>query len=136
MATKRKAKCRMSQIAPQWLVDDVISTAEYYRDVLGFTFNNFFGNPPAFVIVSRDGVQLNFRQTKDRGNTSGTRLVADTYDAYVRVSNVESLAEDLRAKNANIVHEPVTRIYNMRELVVRDCNGYVLCFGEDVEPAA
>jgi len=30
-------------------VNDVIETAEYYRDVLGFTFERFFGNPQLYT---------------------------------------------------------------------------------------
>lgn len=54
----------------------------------------------------------------------------ETFDAYVYVSNVDLLATELRAKKADIVEGPVNRVYDMRELVVRDCNGYVLAFGQ------
>jgi len=33
-------------------------SAEYYRDVLGFSFNRYWGEPPCFVMLERDGVQL------------------------------------------------------------------------------
>jgi hypothetical protein len=54
----------------------------------------------------------------------------ETFDAYVYVSNVDQLAAELRAKKADIVEGPVDRIYDMRELLVRDCNGYVIAFGQ------
>ena len=57
-------------------------------------------------------------------------VMDDTFDAYIYVSNVDRLAAQLRAKKADIVEGPVDRIYNMRELLVRDCNGYVLAFGQ------
>ena len=43
--------CTMNRAAPYFLVDDVFTTAEFYRDVLGFTFDEFFGDPPSFTIV-------------------------------------------------------------------------------------
>ena len=53
-----------------------------------------------------------------------------TFDTYIYVSNVDELATELRAKKVEIIEGPINRIYDMRELLVRDCNGYVLAFGE------
>jgi catechol 2,3-dioxygenase-like lactoylglutathione lyase family enzyme len=125
--------CRMNRAVPYFLVDDVFATAEFYRDVLGFTFDEFFGVPPSFAIVDRDDVRIMFRQMRParppvaRPNRS---VMDETFDAYIYVSNVDRLAAELRAKSAEIVEGPVNRIYKMRELLVRDCNGYVLAFGQ------
>jgi hypothetical protein len=56
--------------------------------------------------------------------------MAEKYDAYIYVSDVDELATELRATKADIVEGPVKRAYDMRELLVRDCNGYLLAFGE------
>jgi catechol 2,3-dioxygenase-like lactoylglutathione lyase family enzyme len=125
--------CRMRSAAPYFLVDDVFATAEFYRDILGFTFDEFFGEPPSFAIVKRDDVRIMLRQVRPARPPSArpNRSVMDeTFDAYVYVSNVDQLARELRAKRADIVEGPIDRIYNMRELLVRDCNGYVLAFGQ------
>lgn len=127
------ADCRMMRSASYFLVDDVFATAEFYRDVLGFTFDEFFGVPPSFVMVQRDDVNIMFRQVRPprtpvaRPNRT---IMDETFDAYVYVSNVDQLAAELRAKRADIVEGPVDRIYDMRELLVRDCNGYVIAFGQ------
>jgi catechol 2,3-dioxygenase-like lactoylglutathione lyase family enzyme len=127
------ADCRMMRSASYFLVDDVFATAEFYRDVLGFTFDEFFGVPPSFVMVQRDVVNIMFRQVRPprtpvaRPNRT---IMDETFDAYVYVSNVDQLAAELRAKKADIVEGPVDRIYDMRELLVRDCNGYVIAFGQ------
>jgi catechol 2,3-dioxygenase-like lactoylglutathione lyase family enzyme len=125
--------CRMTRSASYFLVDDVFATAEFYRDVLGFTFDEFFGDPPSFVMVQRDDVNIMFRQVRPprtpvaRPNRT---VMNETFDAYVYVSNVDQLAAELRAKKADIIEGPVDRIYDMRELLVRDCNGYVIAFGQ------
>jgi hypothetical protein len=41
-----------------------------------------------------------------------------------------------RARGADILEGPVARSYGHRELVVRDCNGLVLAFGEDTSRRA
>ncbi|CAM2146066.1 Glyoxalase/Bleomycin resistance protein/Dioxygenase superfamily protein [Pararobbsia alpina] len=127
------ADCRMTRSVSYFLVDDVFATAEFYRDVLGFTFDEFFGVPPSFVMVQRDDVNIMFRQVRPPRTPVArpNRTVMDeTFDVYVYVSNVDQLAADLRAKKADIVEGPVDRIYDMRELLVRDCNGYVIAFGQ------
>jgi len=123
----------MTRSVSYFLVDDVFATAEFYRDVLGFTFDEFFGVPPSFVMVQRDDVNIMFRQVRPPRTPVArpNRTVMDeTFDAYVYVSNVDQLAAELRAKKADIVEGPVDRIYDMRELLVRDCNGYVIAFGQ------
>jgi catechol 2,3-dioxygenase-like lactoylglutathione lyase family enzyme len=125
--------CRMTRSVSYFLVDDVFATAEFYRDVLGFTFDEFFGVPPSFVMVQRDDVNIMFRQVRPPRTPVArpNRTVMDeTFDAYVYASNVDQLAAELRAKKADIVEGPVDRIYGMRELLVRDCNGYVIAFGQ------
>jgi hypothetical protein len=37
-------------IAPVFLVKDVVKSAEYYRDFLGFLFDRYWGDPPDFVL--------------------------------------------------------------------------------------
>ena len=51
---------------PQLLVDDVVGAATFYRDQLGFQVGPFASHqgtdePPIFVIVRRDGVQIHLR---------------------------------------------------------------------------
>src|SRR5258708_36320899 len=90
--------CTMRRVVPYFLVDDVFATAEHYRDILGFTFDEFFGEPPSFTIVERDDVRIMFRQVRParppaaRPNRS---VMDETFDAYVYVSNVDPLATEL-----------------------------------------
>jgi len=134
MREKQAARgCTMTQAAPYFLVEDVSATAEFYRDMLGFSFDRFFGDPPSFTIVERDDVRIMFRQVRATKTTVArpNRSVMDeTFDVYIYVSDVDRLATELRGKKADIVEGPVDRIYDMRELLVRDCNGYVLAFGQ------
>lgn len=120
---------RFEGVSPQFTVTDVVRTAEYYRDVLGFRIAGYWGTPPVFVIVSRDEVEFFF----NRANTSEVRTgrAEGAYDAYIRTTGVEALAEELHNTGADILEGPVLRIYGQRELVIRDCNGLILAFGEE-----
>jgi len=125
---------RLEAAVPQFTVPDVVRTAEYYRDVLGFQIAGYYASPPAFAIVWRDEVELFFNLADQSEVRTGRAQGA--YDAYFRVVGVEALAADLRARGADILEGPVDRSYEQRELVVRDCNGLVLAFGEDTSRRA
>jgi len=50
--------------APYFIVDDVVSTANYYRDRLGFHYERFWNDPPSFCMVKRNGVVIMLAQLK------------------------------------------------------------------------
>lgn len=113
-------------------------TAQYYRDVLGFEITGYWDGeraslatdpPPVFAIVCRDEVQLFFNRA-DHGEVGRGRALG-AYDVYLHVVGVDALAAELRARGADILDGPEERSYHQRELVVRDCNGFVLAFGEN-----
>ena len=128
---------------PQFTVPDLVRTAEYYRDVLGFQIAGYWDGervspvpetPPVFAIVWRDQVQVFF----NRADQPDVRIrpAEGAPDAYLRVIGIDALAEELRTRGADILDGPEDRVYGQRELVVTDCNGLILCFGEDTSGRA
>jgi catechol 2,3-dioxygenase-like lactoylglutathione lyase family enzyme len=123
---------------PQFAVADLVRTAEYYRDQLGFQIAGYWdgervspgGNASSvFAIVWRDQVQVFFNRADQPD--AHTRGAEDAPDAYFRVTGIDALAEELRTRGADIVDGPEDRVYGQRELVIKECNGLILCFGED-----
>jgi hypothetical protein len=55
---------------------------------------------------------------------------------YFHVTGVDALGAELRRRRATILEGPDDREYEQRELVVRDCNGLILAFGEATPRAA
>lgn len=134
MAALTGTAARLRAAVPQFTVSDVVQTAEYYRDVLGFQIAGYWQDPPVFAIVSRDGVEVFFNRAD--GSAVRTGRAEGAYDAYIHVTGVDALAGELRARGAAILDGPDTRAYGQREIVVRDCNGLVLAFGEDTSGRA
>lgn len=123
---------------PQFAALDLLRTAEYYRDVLGFQIAGYWDGesvslapetPPVFAIVWRDQVQVFFNRA-DQPEMC-TRPAENAPNAYLRVIGIDALAEELRTRGAEIIDGPEDRTYGQRELVVKDCNALILCFGED-----
>lgn len=82
----------------------------------------------------RDQVQVFFNRA-DRSNVC-TGPAEDAPDVYLRVMGIDALADELRTRGADILDGPEDRVYGQRELVVKDCNGLILCFGEDTSGRA
>lgn len=117
-------------VVPQFTVPDVVETAKYYCDVLGFENQGFFLDPPVFVMLRRGPVEFYFNESPIVPGAIRIRS-AIGYDAYVHVAGVDALATELRSRGATIVEGPVDRVYGMRELVIEDCHGLRIAFGED-----
>jgi len=123
---------------PQFAVPDVVKAAEHWRDVLGFEISGYWDGervvhspttPPFFAIVRRGDVQVFFNRA-ETGDARRPRAEGG-YDAYFQVSGIDALAAELRGRAARIVEGPEDRVYGQRELVVEDCNGLILAFGEE-----
>ena len=123
-------------IAPHFLVDDVVHAAEYYRDKIGFDIGPYFGDPAEFVIVERDGIRIQLSRVERARGGPNRKWKDVALDAYLWVHDVEALYEELRRKEAMIVTPPVVRFYGIKEIEIRDLDGYILCFGEPLSSGA
>lgn len=122
----------LKQVAPIFVVTDVVKTAEYYHDKLGFKILGFFGDPPVFAMVARDGVEFHFGKIDEGREMKGNETVRKGLgnDAYIFVDDVHALFEEFKANGVEIVEGPVRRIYDCMEITVMDINGFQLVFGQ------
>lgn len=121
-------------VAPYFIVDDVVATANFYRDKLGFQYERFWGDPPCFCMVQRSGIVIMLSQFDTRGAARPNRLAdpnGKAWDAYVWVDNADELCAEFKAKDVKIARDICNQTYGCRDFDVEDCNGYRLCFGHD-----
>lgn len=119
------------QLATQFVVEDVVATAEYYRNILGFSLLNYFADPPVYAMVARDGVEMHFGKADNRPvDQTSVSYRRVGFDAYIWVNDVHALFDEFTATGADIVEGPVKRIYESTEIVIKDCNGFVIVFGD------
>jgi uncharacterized glyoxalase superfamily protein PhnB len=132
---------QLRSISPLFVVADVEESAEYYREKLGFDIDGYFGYPPRFTSVLRDGIEI---MLKSQGETEKKRLSPELparrrlprcadCDAYINVADLDALYHELKSRKARIVRKPETTEYDTREFAVEDCNGYVICFSQAIE---
>jgi predicted enzyme related to lactoylglutathione lyase len=124
------------RIAPYFVVDDVVSTANYYRDKLGFKYDRFWNEPPSFCMVYRSGVVIMLAQLERPGGMRPNRLVdpeGESWDAYIWIDDADALHGEYKAKGVKIARDICNQPYGCRDFDVEDCNGYRLCFGHNIE---
>jgi len=131
--TKPSAR-ELEAIAPFFFVTDVVKAAAYYRDVLGFTYERLWGNPPRFCMPYREDIVFMLCQAEDKTRIHPNGGAEESWDAHVWVRDADHLFEEFRSKGARIAYEPLTRtLYGSREFAVRDLDGYVIAFGHNIE---
>lgn len=130
MQTGAAKKVGFAKLATQFVVDDVVKTAEYYRDILGFEILGYFAEPPVYAMVARGGVEMHFGKADAEPQASSTELRRVGFDAYIWVDDIQGLFDELTAAGADIVEGPVKRVYESTEVVIKDCNGFTLVFGD------
>jgi len=122
-------------IAPYLIVHDVVATANYYRDSLGFRYERFWNDPPSFCMVQRSGVVIMLAALESSGVIRPNRVVdpeGSAWDAYIWIDDADALHDEFRSKGVRIVRPPFDQPYHCRDFEIEDCNGYRLCFGESL----
>ena len=109
------------QGAPVLHVPDVVGTAAFYRDVLGFTWD--FGDD-TYAVVWRDNSAIHF--VKDETSPSGIHL-------FQWVKDVDAYYKEIVDRGATVAKEPSNQPYGIREFSVSDVNGVGIVFGQDIE---
>jgi len=118
-------------LVPQLVVPDVVKTAEYYRDILGFKILGYFLDPPVYAMVSRGNIEIHF------GKSDSSEIVINDdarrglgHDLYIFVSDVYELHRELTESGANMLGEPLKREYGSIDFDVLDCDGHRLVFAD------
>jgi uncharacterized glyoxalase superfamily protein PhnB len=119
-------------IAPYFIVDDVVASAAWYRDKLGFGYERLWGEPPAFAMVRRAGITIMLSQCGTMGPNRLRDVEGEAWDAYIWVDDADALIAEYRAKGVKIARDICDQMYRCRDFEVEDCNGYRLCFGHDL----
>ena len=109
-------------------VRDLGRSADYYRDVLGFSIG--WHEVSGWRLFTRDACTIMAGECPDA--PSARDLGEHSYMAYMQVDNVNDLHADLAARGARIVKTLRTEPWGMREFGIETLDGHRMMFGEDV----
>ncbi|MEO1403621.1 MAG: VOC family protein [Cyanobacteria bacterium J06635_1] len=121
---------KLGAISPMLEVSDLQETIDYYENILGFELQGTWPDqgPAQWAALKAGQVTLMF-VTQAR---SATRPPTLTGQLYCYPPDVDALWDELKDK-VDIAWPLDNMSYGMREFAIRDCNGYVITFGQDIE---
>jgi catechol 2,3-dioxygenase-like lactoylglutathione lyase family enzyme len=118
----------LTGIAPQFLVDDLNAAIEYYREKLGFDVD--FCYESFYASVSRNGFAIHLKCAPKTVGDRAHRKQHEHLDAYIAVTGVAILHDELRSRGALITKRLEERPWSCKDFYVEDPDGYILCFSE------
>jgi uncharacterized glyoxalase superfamily protein PhnB len=116
--------------APQFLVDRLDDALAFYEQRLGFERD--FVYEDFYASVSRDGAVIHLKCAPKLQAERAHRRSEEHLDAFLAVSGVRELHDELVRRGAPIVKPLEQRPWDQRDFYVEDPDGYILCFSEAV----
>jgi uncharacterized glyoxalase superfamily protein PhnB len=116
------------KVVPMFHVPDVRRTVEWYREI-GFDVTETHDDNSgglSFAIVSFGGAEVMFNS----GGSLSPRHRREV-DLYAYIEDVDTFYEQIKDR-VEIVEAPHNMFYGMREVIVRDLNGFWITFGHEV----
>ena len=124
-------KAKITSSAPVLLVKDVVQSAAYWRDKLGFTDQQMFGTPPHFAMVKRDDFTVMLALVQpDQTFVSNYHIVEKMWDVYFWVDNVDAIYAEFQASGAIIDYSLYVAPHGVKEFGVQDLDDHDIAFGQ------
>jgi uncharacterized glyoxalase superfamily protein PhnB len=128
---------RLTHLTPMLESTDLRATLQFYTELLGFTCTGVYpdAEQPCWLSLRSGDVTLMFaNRNEHRREFAEAAQPILTGSLYFNPVDVVALWEQLKDKV--VVEYPLAAFdYGMREFAIRDCNGYLLQFGQEA-PAA
>ncbi|MBO6586731.1 MAG: VOC family protein [Gracilimonas sp.] len=122
---------RITGSAPILLVKDVEKSANYYRDKVGFSYDRFWGEPPGFCILHRNGFNLMLSRVEDeRHIVPHYKVVQNMWNVYFWIDDAKKFYDELVASGAEIDYHLEEKDYGCLEFGIQDPDGYDIAFGQ------
>ena len=120
---------KFENVRPMLAVNNIDDTVRFYRGVLGFECAN---QMDGWAALSRDNVELmislpNAHEPFEKPTLTGS--------IYFNTTDVDALWEQIK-DNVSVVYPIENFFYGMREFAIRDNNGYILQFGQEITDPA
>ena len=119
-------KPRVTSLAPQFLVDDLDRSIEYYKR-LGFRFGDTWNG--FYAIGYLDGLELHFKEAPKNEDERRHRRDKDHLDAAAGVDGIEDFFTQCVANGATILKPLTPTPWGTMDFYIEDPDGYIICFG-------
>jgi uncharacterized glyoxalase superfamily protein PhnB len=119
-------------LSPMLKVPDLSATIKFYTEILGFAVQNQMQDDAGSITwcaLKWGGAQIMFYSAESLDQPPGPPAMTGVL--YFNPTNVRALWAHL--KDRVEIAWPLEQMpYGMLEFAIRDCNGYILSFGQEV----
>jgi uncharacterized glyoxalase superfamily protein PhnB len=119
---------RLTRAVPVIFVANVKTSAEFFKNTLGFSIDFLHGNPPFYGSVSRDGACVHLKFVHEPVLAVGAQDREGLIAAFIEVENVKALYAEYIAAGATLYQKLKKQAWGGRDFVVRDLDGNGICF--------
>lgn len=117
---------RLTSFAPQFLVDDLTRSINYYEK-LGFTFGEPWDG--FYAIGQRDGLELHLKEAPKNDAERQHRREQEHLDAAAGVDGIDAFYEQCVASGLTILRPLTPTAWGTKDFYVEDPDGYIIAFG-------
>lgn len=117
---------RLTSFAPQFLVDDLQRSIDYYRR-LGFRFGESWHG--FYAIGLLDGLELHLKEAPKNDAKRRYRRDNEHLDASAGVDGIEAFYDQCVATNVTILKPLQATEWGTKDFYIEDPDGYVIGFG-------
>ncbi len=114
---------------PVFPVPNIIKTAEFYENQLGFRRVDYLDAGKKHICLYRDKVEFILTQSNGQKVVPNRELYGYGGDAYVIVKDQQALQDEYEAKGVKIVQKLHKTDYHNQEFVIEDIDGRWIYFG-------
>ncbi len=108
--------------------DDIVKSLTYYQEVLGFTFDFQYGDPPDYAGVNSGSAEIYFTYSPELVKLFKENALNP--DIFIWVTDADHFF-NMHVKNGANIIEPISdRPWGARQYVVKEPNGYHLKFAQ------
>jgi len=124
--TSSPTRPRVTSFAPQFLVDDLARSIDYYRK-LGFTFGEPWDG--FYAIGELDGLELHLKEAPRNSAERQRRREQEHLDAAAGVDGIEAFYERCVASGVSVLKPLAPTAWGTKDFYVEDPDGNVIAFG-------
>lgn len=121
---------KAASLFPMLATENIQKTLEFYTKTLGFECRGKYPEEsPCWISLCNGNVEIAFNLPNEHIEFEKPLM---TGSIYLNVLNIDEVWEDLKEKVETVY--PIENFdYGMREFGIRDCNGYILNLGQNIE---
>ena len=121
---------KLLSVRPMLEAENLRETVDFYTRLLGFKCQEYFpdADNPVWASLLQDDVEIMFTARNAHSKIDSPTMTGTLYFNPDDVDEAWAMLKDAAA-----VEYPIENFeYGMREFAIRDCNGYLLQFGQEI----